>query len=258
MKNNTSNNNSMNNSKTNNNTYNNMNTSKKEMITNMKTVAIVFAIAFTFGFVGVTKADAQATNQSTYFVDLTGNGCGNNCADFQNFLISNGIYTTSTNNQNTSTSNNNGTTSTSTNTGTGTTTATSTRSNSGGIPNYVQYPYQVYTNFASTDAYYRTQAAASNVYGGTSSNSTGYVQYPYYGYTYFENPASKYDSYLTGSYPEYNYVYYNKDATEQMNKYKKTYTSQSSNTGYGAGYNTSGYGSNNSGNSGFTITSILK
>ncbi len=194
--------------------------------------AFILAIGFLFGVTGVAKVDAQA--QSTYFVDITGNGCGNNCSDFYRYLTANGISVTSTNNQNTSTSNNNG--STTSGTSTATTTQPTTPSTS-----YVQYPYYQYTNFPSTDAYYRA----------STTKTTSYVQYPYYQYAYFQNPAAKYDSYLAGQYPESNYIYYGKDATEQMNKYKKTYTSTSSANRFA----TTGSGSMNT-NSGFTITSI--
>lgn len=194
--------------------------------------AFILAIGFLFGVTGVAKVDAQA--QSTYFVDITGNGCGNNCSDFYRYLTANGISVTSTNNQNTSTSNNNGSTTSSTSTPS--TTRPTTPSTS-----YVQYPYYDYVNFASTNAYYKA----------TSTKTTSYVQYPYYTFAYFENPAPKYDSYLSGQYPESHYVYYGKDATEQMNKYKKTYTP----TGTSNRYATSGSGSINP-NAGFTITSI--
>ena len=194
--------------------------------------AFILAIGFLFGVTGVTKVDAQA--QSTYFVDIGGNGCGNNRADFYRYLSANGISVTSTNNQNTSTSNNNGSTTSATST------ATTTRPNTPST-SYVQYPYYQYTNFPSTDAYYRA----------STTRTTTYVQYPYYQYAYFQNPAAKYDSYLAGQYPEYNYIYYGKDATEQMNKYKKTYTATgttSRNTASGSGLMSL--------NSGFTITSI--
>lgn len=187
----------------------------------------------------MAKVDAQA--QSTYFVDVTGNGCGNNCADFSRFLTSNGISVTSTNNRNTSTSNTSNNNSTSTS---ATTTPPTTRPTTPST-GYVQYPYYQYTNFPSTDAYYRAS---------TTKASTSYVQYPYYTYEYFQNPTSKQDSYLSGQYPESNYIYYGKDATEQMNKYKKTYTSTSSSNRY----TTTGSNPMNSmnPNSGFTITSI--
>jgi len=190
--------------------------------------AFILAIGFLFGVTGVAKVDAQA--QSTYFVDITGNGCGNNCADFYRYLTANGISVTSTNNQNTSTSNtsnNNGSTTSSTTQPTTPTTS------------YVQYPYYQYTNFPSTDAYYRA----------STTKTTSYVQYPYYQYAYFQNPASQYDSYLSGQYPESNYIYYGKDATEQMNKYKKTYKAT------GSTNRSTTSGSINP-NAGFTITSI--
>ncbi len=194
--------------------------------------AFILAIGFLFGVTGITKVDAQA--QSTYFVDITGNGCGNNCADFYRYLTANGISVTNTNNRNTSTSNNNGSTTS------GTSTATTTRPTTPST-SYVQYPYYQYTNFPSTDAYYRA----------STTRTTSYVQYPYYTYAYFQNPASKPDSYLSGQYPESNYIYYGKDANEQMNKYKKTYTSTSSVNRYASTVP----GTMNS-NSGFTITSI--
>lgn len=192
--------------------------------------AFILAIGFLFGITGVAKVDAQA--QSTYFVDITGNGCGNNCADFYRYLTANGISVTSTNNQNTSTSNNNGSTTT------GTSTINTNRPNPSA--NNIQYPNYQYTNFPSTDAYNRANSSTIN-----------YVQYPYYTYAYFQNPAAKPDAYLAGQYPEYYYVSYGKDATEQMNKYKRTYTSTSSTNRY----NSSTAGSMNTG-SGFTITSI--
>lgn len=206
----------------------------------------MFAIALVFGLVGTAKV--EAANQSTYVVDVTGNGCGNNCAAFYNYLAANGI-SVSSNNSNTSNSSNNG--------------VPVTNKSSTSVPvgqngkapstSYVQYPYQVYTPFSSNGG------TSGNTNGGTTTGSNGttmgtinYVQYPYYAYQYFQNPAPKYDSYLSGQYPESNYVYYGKDATEQMNKYKKTYTSTTS----ANSYLTNSAGSN--GGSGFTITSILK
>lgn len=186
--------------------------------------AFILAIGFLFGMTGATRVDAQA--QSTYFVDITGNGCGNNCADFYRYLTANGISVTSTNNQNTS---NNG----STTSGAGTSPIPSA--------NNIQYPNYQYTNFPSTNAYY----------GASTSGTINYVQYPYYTYAYFQNPASKPDAYLAGQYPEYNYIYYGKDATEQMNKYKRTYTSTSS-----ANRFTATNPSSMNTNFGFTITSI--
>ncbi|MBP6974845.1 MAG: hypothetical protein KBB54_02775 [Candidatus Pacebacteria bacterium] len=201
-------------------------------------IIAIAIVAVTAGTAGMEKV--EAAGESTYFVDITGNGCGNNCADFYRYLTANGISVTSTNNQNTSTSN-----TSNTNNGS-TTTATSTRPTtaptaSTSIPNYVQYPYQVYTNFPSTDAYRKA----------TSTNSTNYVPYPYYGYSYFQNPAPKYDPATSGQYPEQVYIYHGTDATAQMNKYKKTYVPVSSTNGY------SSNGLSASRDSGFTITSIL-
>ena len=205
----------------------------------IKTTSIALALVLTFGFFGVMKADAAT--QSTYFVDITGNGCGNNCADFYRYLAGQGITVSNTNNTNTSNTTNGSTTNT-----------TSTPGSVANPTSYVQYPYQVYTPFGST-------ATSGSTMGNNSQMGTiNYVQYPYYAYTYFQNPASKYDSYLSGQYPESTYIYYGKDATQQMNTYKKTYTA----TGFGS---TSGFTMTNSslpGNynyptgSGFTLTSV--
>jgi hypothetical protein len=198
-------------------------------ILSMSVVSI--AIALAFGISGVEKT--EAAEQTSYFVDVTGNGCGNNCADFYKYLATQGISITSTKNQNTSTSN-----STSNNNGTTTRATSTTQSTTRPATSYVQYPYQIYTPFAST--------TTANTNGYTSATGTiNYIQYPYYSYAYFQNPTPKVDSAASGQYPESVYVYHGKDATEQMNKYKKTYTSTSTATKPGT-------------NSGFTITSIIK
>lgn len=216
----------------------------------IKTTSIALAIAFTFGFVGVMKADAAT--QSTYFVDVTGNGCGNNCADFYKYLATQGITVSNTNTTNTSNTTNGSTTRT-----------TSTSGNvpvgqNGQVPStsYVQYPYQVYTPFGSNST---TTGSNGSTNGNNSQMGTiNYVQYPYYAYTYFQNPTPKYDSYLSGQYQDSAYIYYGKDATQQMNTYKKTYTS----TGIGS---TSGFTMTNPSlpsnysypsGSGFTLTSV--
>ncbi|MCF7864975.1 MAG: hypothetical protein K9M11_00515 [Candidatus Pacebacteria bacterium] len=169
-------------------------------------LATMFAIALVFGLVGTTQVEAAA--QSTYFVDITGNGCGNNCSDFYKYLTANGI-SVGTNNTNTSNYTNNGA-------------STSNAGYSvpvgqnGKVPssNYTQFPYQIYTPFASAN--------------------------------------TNYQPYVPVQYPEYIYIPYGKDATEQMNKYKKTYTSTASAGAYSPNSSAS------NGNSGFTITSILK
>jgi hypothetical protein len=202
----------------------------------------MFAVAMVFGLVGTAKVEAAA--QSTYFVDVTGNGCGNNCSDFYNFLAGKGISVTSTNNTNTSNSTNNGSTTSKTST------STTPVGQNGRAPStsYVQYPYQVYTPFTTAGS---TNGSTTTGNNGTAMGTINYVQYPYYAYQYFQNPSPKYDSYLSGQYPEYTYIYHGKDATEQMNKYKKTYTPTTSTNGF---TQTSGTSSG----SGFTITSILK
>lgn len=205
-----------------------------------KALVALFAVALMFGLVGTSTVDAAT--QSTYFVDVTGNGCGNNCADFYKYLASNGISVTSTTNSNTSNSTNNGST-----TGYTSTNGVPVGQN-GKAPStsYVQYPYQVYTPFTGAGATNGTTNGSTTGNNGTTMGTINYVQYPYYAYQYFQDPTPKYDSYLSGQYPESAYIYYGKDATEQMSKYKKTYTASSSATPY----STSG--------SGFTITSILK
>lgn len=212
-------------------------------------LAAMFAVAMVFGLAGTSTADAAATTtgQSTYFVDVTGNGCGNNCADFYNYLAARGISVgTGTGNVNASYSTNNGVP-------VGSTNGTNSMSNvpvgqNGKAPStsYVQYPYQVYTPFAAAAAGTgaKTNSSGTNA-SGNQMGTINYVQYPYYAYNYFQDPASKPDSYLAGTYPESSYIYYGKDASTQMSKYKKTYTATSS-------------GSNGSSGSGFTITSIIK
>lgn len=198
--------------------------------------SFIFAVAFLCASTGVQSVSAQ----TNYVVDLAGNGCGNNCADFYNYLASQGISisNTTTNNQNNSSNN-------------GSTTGGQISNGQIGQTGYVQYPYYQYTPFPSTDAYYRNNTSS---YGSTYSNSRGansinYVQYPYYQYSYFQNPAPKYDSYLAGTYPENYYVYYGKSASDQLAKYQKPSISNTS----GSGFSTT-----NSSGSGFTITSILK
>lgn len=188
--------------------------------------SFIFALAFLFVCTGTEPVSAQ----TNYVVDLAGNGCGNNCADFYNYLASQGISVSNgtVNNQNNSSNN-------------GSATGSQIGVGQTGQNGYVQYPYYQYTPFPSTDAYYRTNTSS---YGSTYSNPRGtnsinYVQYPYYQYSYFQNPGSKYDSYLAGTYPENYYVYYGKNASDQLAKYQKTNTA--SVTG-----------------SGFTITSVLK
>lgn len=201
--------------------------------------AIAFVAVLLFGTHGVKTA--EAATQSSYFVDITGNGCGNNCADFYKYLATQGISVSNTsNNTSNSTSNNNGSTARSTSTAS---TPNSNPNTARPSSNYVQYPYQIYTPFTAADL--NRPASSTNTNGYNSATGTiNYVQYPYYMYSYFQDPTSKYDSYLSGQYPESTYIYYGKDATEQLNKYKKSSTSTST--------------ANKSSNSGFTITSIIK
>lgn len=186
----------------------------------LKATTIAFAVALAFGFAGINKAEAAAS--SSYIVDITGQGCGNNCAAFYQYLASQGISVTSTTNNNTS------------NNGSSTATTTPNTNPSNGIS---PYPYYTYKNFASTDAYYKA----------TTSPMYNYVQYPTTTYAYYQNPGSKYDSYLAGEYPERFYVYYGQDAAKQLSKYKKASTPASSYS------NKPSMGSNNLG---FTLTSV--
>ena len=162
------------------------------------TAGMTLSIAFMFGISGLSQAIAQT--DSTYVLDLTGNGCGNNCSDFYQYLNQNGVSVSSVKNQNTSTSSTNGNTNT--------------------VPA-------------------NTNAPASSATRSTASNSTGYVQYPYYSYVYFQNPASATstrDTYNYVQYPEQVYVYYGKDVAEQMKPYSRARTSSygtSSNTNSG-------------------------
>lgn len=187
-----------------------------------------FALAIVLAL-GVSASNTAIAQSSTYIVDLNGNGCGNNCSDFYQYLAANGISVTSSTTNNTNSTTNNG--STSANTGNGNT-----------VPNTSSaspYPYYTYTNFASTNSYYKA----------TSSPILSVPQYPTTSYSYYQNPAAKYDSYLAGDYPDTHYIYYGKDATEQMAKYKKTYVPTSST-------NTTNRPSASNGNLGFTITSV--
>ncbi len=149
----------------------------------LKHIAIV-AFSFVVMFIGAAKAEAAST---TYIIDTTGQGCGNQCAELYRYLAQINA------NNNTGTSTN----------GTGTSTATTTQPQ--------QYPYQIYKNFSSTDDYYRSVAS--------SSSKTG--PYPYQMFSYFQNPAPKYDPYLTGQHPEQFYTYYGKSASAQLAKYQK-------------------------------------
>lgn len=191
--------------------------------TSVLKATLFLAIAFGLsGTVGIQKVDAA----SNYFVDLTGgNGCGNNCADFQNFLASNGIsISSSTGGNSTNTNTNGGNTNSSSGSATGTSAS--------------PYPYQTYTNFPSTNAFYQKIA----------DYNKNYVAMPTQTYSYYQDPSSKPDSAASGQYPESYYVYYGKDASTQMSKYSKTYkpTVVANNTN----------STNGSSNSGFTITSI--
>ena len=193
--------------------------------TSILKATLFLAIAFGLsGSVGIQKTEAATS--SNYFVDLTGgNGCGNNCTDFQNFLAANGITTTSSTGGNSSNTNTNG----------GNTTGTGTiASGTSASP----YPYQTYTNFPSTNAFYQKIA----------DYNKNYVSMPAQTYSYYQDPSAKPDSAASGQYPESYYVYYGTDATTQMGKYTKTYkpTVSANNTN----------STNGSSNSGFTITSI--
>jgi hypothetical protein len=232
-------------------------------------LAAMFAVAMAFGLVGVSKADAATTTtttpgQSTYYVDVAGNGCGNNCADFYNYLAARGI-SVGTNNSNTSNSSYNGVPTGSSNGTNSMNSAPVGQNGKAPSTSYVQYPYQVYTPFASAATNSNGANGSGSAYGTTGANSYGangystngtsgsgtqmgtinYVQYPYYAYNYFQDPSSKPDSYLSGTYSDPAYVYYGKDAATQMSKYKKASTPASSNA-------------NGSSGSGFTITSIIK
>ena len=206
----------------------NQKTMKNTSITSILKVTLFLAIAFGLGgTIDIQKTEAATS--SNYFVDLTGgNGCGSNCTDFQNFLAANGITTTSSTGGNSSNTNTNG----GNTTGTGATTGSATGTSAS------PYPYQTYTNFPSTDAFYQKVADYNKNYTGMPTQT----------YSYYQDPSSKPDSAISGQYPESFYVYYGSDATTQMNKYAKTYkptTPVNTNTASG------------SANSGFTITSIL-
>ena len=189
--------------------------------TSVLKATLFLAIAFGLsGTVGIQKTEA-ATN---YFVDLTGgNGCGNNCADFQNFLSANGVTISSSTGGNSSNTNTNG----------GSTNGSSTSGTSAS-----PYPYQTYTNFPSTNAFYQKVA----------DYNKNYVSMPAQTYSYYQDPSSKPDSAAFGQYPESFYVYYGIDSSKQMNKYAKTYKPAASTYNTNSAYTPV--------NSGFTITSI--
>lgn len=179
------------------------------------------------GFSTAGTAEAAATN---YVIDLSGKGCGNNCADFQNYLAANGVVISSGSNGNTNT-----------------TVQPTTQSSSN--KSISPYPYQIYTNFPSTDAYYRAMSATST-YNMPQT-------YPYQVYTYFQNPGPKYDPYANNAYtnpaqsaaglsayPMQYYVYNNgTSAATQLAKYPV------------AGATGSAYNYGTSGNTGFVMTS---
>ena len=185
----------------------------------------IFSVAYMCALFGVQEASAQ----TNYVVDLSGNGCGNNCADFYNYLANQGV-TISNGNSNTQ--------------------GNPVLTNSG--TNSSQYPNYQYTPFPTTDAYYRNNTSAyGTTYGGNRTNAGSgtynYVQYPYYQYAYFKDPTPTYDSYLAGTYPERFYVYYGKSASDQLSKYQKPFTQVN------VGTNTGGTSTG-----GFTITSIVR
>lgn len=203
-------------------------------------MALILGSFYAFGPAGAEKAYAAA---STYFVDLTGKGCGNNCADFNNFLAKNGISVTTTSNTNSNSTNPNGLNATATTGGNSTSGNGYNNGNNRNGYNVPTYPYQIYTNFPSTDAYYQKTA--------TIGSNTG--PYPYNIYNYFENPGPKYDPYTAnnGQYVDKYYVYYNgKSAADQLAKYQSSYTPSYN---YGSGYN--GYGTNYATGGGFIMTS---
>lgn len=264
--------------------------------------AFTFAIALVITTMYPTGADAAVTNtttatsssnQSTYIVDLTGQGCGNNCADFYQFLSSNGISLSSSNSTGNGTNIN-------TNTGTGTrpVTATGTSTRPGSYQ-YVNYPYQVYTYFPTTNLGGNSINGVNNMYGsnagftqtsgtpgpynsGYSTGTTGtygtnYTLYPYQTYTYYQNPSQKYDSYSAGQYPDPVYTYYGTSANGQVNKQKvnefnpytyaatqNQYASQYGNSYYNGSYGVNSqtyypyqsynYDAGSNSGSGFTIT----
>ncbi|MBU3668350.1 MAG: hypothetical protein FGM57_00090 [Candidatus Taylorbacteria bacterium] len=176
-------------------------------------VLAVMVLGFLVGF-------SSQVSAQTYFVDITGNGCNASCQQ----LISQYFSSTSTNTGTSSTYN------------ATTTTSTSTPSQSR------SYPYLQYTNFQSTNDYYRN-----------NGNVTGSNPYAYRSYTYFNNPAPTYQS--NYSYPNSFYTYYGSDANAQLQRYQQAPSfNQYRGNGYQSQYSL-GYQQYPNRNAGFTMTS---
>jgi hypothetical protein len=169
----------------------------------MKNILSIFALFIAFSLIGVTQAHAE-----TYLVNLDGStGCGQYCNQLNQYL---GTQNTNNNSNSTSTSGTNGT---------GQQTQDSTN-----------YPYQVYKNFPSTDAYYKSSQ-------GTSGNGYNYVQYPYPMYNYFQNPNPNPSTSTSNgqyqSYPTPIYNYYGKTSSVNYNQAPRTKTTPTNpNTGF--------------------------
>jgi hypothetical protein len=156
----------------------------------VKNSAFIVVLALVFSSVGIVEAEAKT--ESTYIVDLTGNGCGADCAEFYQYLISNGISLTTTNNQNTNVSvpiNTNTASSTNTSNSIATTTVQSNTASSTYVPyQYYQYvtPPSTSTGSSSYVPYQYYQYATPQ-----STNIAPSTYVPYQEYVYFQKPTSK-------------------------------------------------------------------
>ncbi len=166
----------------------------------MKNILSLFALFIAFGFFSVAEVKAE-----TYMVNLDGSqGCGQYCDQLNAYLA-----TQNTNTDSTSSVSSNG------NTGYG----------QQAQGNSTSYPYQSYVNFPSTDAYYKSNAAANPQ--SKNTNGYNYVQYPYPMYSYFvnpnPNPSQNTSNGVYQSYPTPIYTYYgNKSSSTAYTQPKTT------------------------------------
>lgn len=235
------------------------------MLKSFFTYSVAVAIVL-IAFFSATTAEAG----TTYVLDLTGNGCGGQCAQLQEYL--NSLNTGNSNSNNNSTSTNGTSTSTSTTTST-TSTSTSGTYNPGYT--YTPAPNLQYNYSPSTLSYYKNSQTGAGT--GTAPGAVSAVgKYP--AYTYFRNPAdSYYGSQTQNPYPPQQYVYYGSAGAmtpSQVAARGPSYAPSYPNTAYGnqySSYNPYGYGQYNpyaqmpygsspygtmpASNTGFTMTS---